>query len=259
MNKIIIAVLIPTLLISIALNIHQYRKQSASSAEFIRMLKKVAGTENLVSGSFPTYEDYPDANRIEKRKYDYSVHMESAIKNGFLVRNETEAAELISAKKLVSIDGSHFYYFYGVPISNRYLTPSTSALLNIVGERFIGKLRAKGFSGSARFAVSSALRWSDYQTELMKNNPNAISGSTHRYGVSFDIFFDDYSIFPDFEFVENAARAKSIQSSISFLAGDSLRRQLKSVMAECLSELQDEGSLYFIFEKNQRCFHVTVR
>ena len=259
MNKIIIALLTMTLLISAAVNIRQYRKQSASSAEFIHMLKKVAAAENIISGSFPAYEDYPDASRIEKRKYDYSAHIASAVKNGFLVRNETEASELISAKKLVSIDGGRYYYFYGVPVSNRYLTPSASSLLNIVGERFIGKLRTKGFSGSARFAVSSALRWSDYQTELMKNNPNAISGSTHRYGVSFDIFFDDYSIFPDFVFVENAAHARSIQSSISFLAGDSLRRQLKSVMAECLSELQDEGALYFIFEKNQRCFHVTVR
>ncbi|HNX60847.1 MAG TPA: hypothetical protein PKK43_17230, partial [Spirochaetota bacterium] len=89
MNKIIIALLTMALIISIAVNIHQYRKQSASSVEFTRMLKKVAATENIVSGSFPAYEDYPDVTRIEKRKYDYSVHMESAAKNGFLVRNET--------------------------------------------------------------------------------------------------------------------------------------------------------------------------
>ena len=259
MNRITIVLLTTALLISITMNIHQYRKRSASSVEFTHMLKQVAATESIVAGSFPAYEDYTDASRIEKRKYDYSAHMESADKNGFLVRNETEAAQLISAKKLVSIDGGKYYYFYGVPVSNRYLTPSAAELLNVVGERFIAKLRAKGFSGSARFAVSSALRWSDYQTELMKNNPNAISGSSHRYGVSFDIFFDDYSIFPDFVFVENTAHAKSIQSSVAFLAGDSLRRQLKSVMAECLTELQDEGTLYFIFEKNQRCFHVTVR
>ena len=99
---------------------------------------------------------------------------------------------------------------------------------------------------------------SDYQTELKKTNVNAINESTHSYGVSFDIFFDDYYALPDFSFKElSAEEASSIRRRCGYLIGDSLRRQFKTILSETLVELQRENKIMIIYEGNQRCFHVT--
>jgi hypothetical protein len=185
--------------------------------------------------------------------------MESAKKKGLYVRDAAQSSKMISENKFVSIDKNNFYYFYGVPRQNRYLVPAASDLLTTIGSRFSGKLHAKGVNASVKFAVSSALRWDEYQNKLKEKNANAISESSHSYGASFDIFYDDYSAFPDFAFIENRENAKQIRSAIAYLAGDSLRRQFKTVMAETLAELQEEGSLYFIYESRQKCFHITVK
>ncbi|MBI1316856.1 hypothetical protein GC167_08385 [bacterium] len=74
------------------------------------------------------------------------------------------------------------------------------------------------------------------QKRLTQVNDNATRNlSTHSHGVSFDISYTRF----------NGNRGHNPE----------LQRTLEQV----LSELQKEGALYAIYEKNVACFHVTVR
>jgi len=112
-----------------------------------------------------------------------------------------------------------------------------------------------------KLAISSALRPISYQKGLTKKNINATIESTHTYGISFDIFFDDYYIsFPEPTTSNNVSRElqEKFRTRFGFLTGDALRRQFHSVLMETLIELQDEGMIYAILERKQHCYHVTI-
>jgi len=89
---------------------------------------------------------------------------------------------------------------------------------------------------------------------------NAVAESTHSYGVSVDLFFDDYYVvFPEAEGEGVLANIVSrVRSRLGYLAGDALRRQGKTLLAMTVHRLQKEGVIYVTLERNQRCFHITV-
>ena len=113
-----------------------------------------------------------------------------------------------------------------------------------------------------KFAVSSMLRPTGYQTQLRDRNTNASLVSSHSQGVSFDIFYDEYFVrlpdpAPDLSAPE-AAVQEALKQRVGYLLGASLRRQFRAALTETLLQLQDEGLVYVILEKRQRCYHVTV-
>ncbi len=258
MKKAVTLIIICAVLVSAAagLYFHLQERRKDALREIGDFMNEIGSFENSVIDSTPIFDDWKGAGILEMRS-SYSKHAEFAKKYGYHSQTRKQAESFIRNGDYIEIVPQK-YYFYGVAKENRYLTKDAYAALNLISERFESKINKRNINGSVSFAVSSALRVSDYQTELKKTNGNAINESTHSYGVSFDIFFDDYYALPEFTFVElQDEDVSSVRRRCGYLVGDSLRRQFKTILSETLVELQREKKIMIIYEGNQRCFHVT--
>jgi hypothetical protein len=130
-----------------------------------------------------------------------------------------------------------------------------------ISKRFNEKIRFNEYPIVVKLAISSLLRPENYQKELKSKNRNAIDNSTHSYGISLDIFMDEF--FVDLKSLcdnpknDTKKQCESDLNHHGYILGGSLRRQLQSILAEVLLELQEEKKLYVIWEANQRIFHIT--
>jgi hypothetical protein len=73
----------------------------------------------------------------------------------------------------------------------------------------------------------------------MKRNSVAVKNSAHRYATTFDISYIRYE-----------PVGLCVRSDVGVL---------KSVLAGVLDDLREEKLCYVKYEKNQACFHITVR
>lgn len=212
--------------------------------------------------NIPIYSDYARPHmENELMKFDLKAHAAQVIKHGTPALKNIEDIKNETAKgQLVSIDtgNENLYYFHNVQKEYRYLTHKGKEGLDIVALRFQEKLQArKEKLPLVKIAVSSVIRTVDYQEKLFGRK----FVSTHSYGGCFDIFFDDYYVQMPIPATKGKAQEeirKSLHSRTGFLMGDALRRQLKSILMETLLELQREGKIYVFYEKENRCYHVTV-
>ncbi|HDP80209.1 MAG TPA: hypothetical protein ENN21_05135 [Spirochaetes bacterium] len=227
-------------------------------------LGEIYRAERAVVENLPIYEDWTSPEKEQKlRRYLLNDHLEAVRKTGLEpVRNDNEIPALAEKNILKPLDGrERLYYFYNVKKEYRYLAPFAAEGLDLLCRRFQGKLNRKGAVPPVKIAISSAIRPVTYQTDLRKRNLNAGLESSHPYGVSFDIFYDDYFVsLPDASGRLPLSRAvvSTLNRKFGFVLGDSLRRQFRAALAETLMDLQDEGLLYAILEKRQRCYHVTI-
>ncbi len=140
------------------------------------------------------------------------------------------------------------------------MTPKALKGLNKIVTRFQKNIRKRIKNAPAvKVAISSVIRTTKYQKKLF----GVEFVSTHSYGSTFDIFFDDYFVqLPESKLLANNQTFKTIQKKMDkkfgFLLGDALRQQFRSILMETLIQLQNEGVLYAILEKRQRCYHITI-
>ena len=114
--------------------------------------------------------------------------------------------------------------------SRAYLNFKSKKILNRIGEKF-----SKDSKGDY-FTVSSLTRTLEDQCKLRKTNSNASLGiSSHNYGNSFDISYVRF----------NGKHAHN----------EKLDARLRSVLDHYVAA----GKIYYIKEKKQACYHVTVR
>lgn len=214
--------------------------------------------------NFPAYEDYGTSEKeATLRQFLLMDHLKVAESKMDPLASDKEIDKLVNEKKLIAVEvGKDIpYYFYNVPKKYRYLTPETKKGLDMIAERFQATLRKKKDVPVVKIAVSSAIRPDSYQQKLREKNGNASFASSHSYGVSFDIFYEDYFVKlpdPDGTIYISRAIQDTLRTRFGFLMGDSLQRQFRSMLMETLIELQEEGKIYAILEKRQKCYHVTV-
>ena len=215
----------------------------------------------------PIYTDYITPKKEkELRTYLLTYHIKAAqSRQTSPIASEQEIKDRLNKKELsaVSEKFEEIAFFYNVPKKYRYLSPHSKKILWSLGQRFQKLLQEKGVHPRVRFAISSALRPVDYQKHLGQRNANATLVSSHSYGESFDIFFDEFYVVLD-EFDPQLKDPKTLFSRklrrrLGFLMGQSLRRQFRSVLTEAILQLQAEGQLYAVLEKRQRCYHITAR
>jgi len=221
------------------------------------------------------YEDYagPEIER-QLRTRLLMDHLKIAVDQKYeAMKNTGEMEKLAREGKLeyVETGAQYSYYFYNVPRQYRYLREFTKNGLELVAQTFAEKLFEKSAAGQAanvsglkknfkvKFAISSAARPVEYQNNLRGRNDNASVESTHSYGISFDIFYDDFYI----SSAQDTGTFKGGQFDIirrrhGFAMGGALRRQFQTVLSKTLLELQRQNKLYAIFEPNQKCYHVTI-
>lgn len=114
--------------------------------------------------------------------------------------------------------------------SRPYLVSQAKTTLENIAARF-----SKDNNGSL-FTVTSITRTLEDQCRLRKVNSNASLGiSSHNYGNSFDI------------------------SYIRFNGKLAHNKKLDEALLKVLQHYKEIGRIYFIKEKQQNCYHVTVR
>lgn len=227
-------------------------------------LKNVGEIERGYVTALPIYEDYATPVLEGKlRTYLFPQHYAAAQKSGVLVDDQGSIAKLVAAGVLVKLEqgNDRLYYFYNVRDTFRYLTSAAAAGLEGITRRFQQNISSRKDLPPVKIAISSVLRPESYQNSLRGRNMNATMVSTHSYGVSFDIFFDDYFVaLPVSEGGTRVSRAviSLLRPRLGFLLGDALKSQFRTILMETLIQLQDEGVLYAILERNQHCYHVTI-
>lgn len=215
----------------------------------------------------PIYEDFSSPEKeANLRKYLLPDHLRMAAKTGQPpVEDDDDLVKRTGSGEFEQFDSGldKMYYFYNVPRKYRCLRKDTLRGLEALLQRYQENLNARHSLPVVKLAISSAVRPVSYQNNLRSRNGNASFESSHSYGISFDIFYDDYLVsLPDSEVPGNLAASnevlKNLRPQLGYLMGDALSRQFRSVLMDTLIQLQNEGLLYAILEKNQRCYHVTI-
>lgn len=114
--------------------------------------------------------------------------------------------------------------------SRALLVPKAETMLLEIAKKFSSKTKG------STLTFTSLTRTLEDQCNLRKVNPNASIGlSSHNYGNSFDISYVRF----------NDRLAKN--------------ERLEKILHEILKDYEKAGKIYFIKERQQSCFHVTVR
>lgn len=159
-------------------------------------------------------------------------HIDEAKKVGVGSLKDTAALhKLIKDEQLISVVSDRGYIVADMTHSYPYLTEDAILTLRKIGASFY---EASG--DSSAFTVSSLTRTESTQKKLRKRNANASKReSSHTFGVSFDISYIRYNGVREW----NYERTKALEG--------------------VLATMQKNGEIYVLKERNQSCFHVTVR
>lgn len=168
-----------------------------------------------------------------KPKKDFNQkHISEAKKAGVGSLKDTCVLNMFVEKKaLVKVLSDEGYIVGDMTHSFAYLTEDAVLALRKIGASFY---QASG--DSSAFTVSSLTRTESTQQKLRKRNANASKReSSHTFGVSFDISYIRY----------NGERAWNYEYT----------KALEGVLAT----MQKNGEILVLKERNQSCFHITVR
>ena len=162
----------------------------------------------------------------------YKPHLDaSKAFNIKILKSTSSVQKYINSGKLKSVNKSgKGYKIQKLEYSRPYLTYKAKITLERIGSKF-----SKDSKGS-KLTISSITRTLDDQCRLRKVNSNASLGiSSHNYGNSFDI------------------------SYVRFNGVLQRNSKLENKLEEVLEYYKKLGRLYYIKEKQQACYHVTVR
>ncbi|MCJ8152261.1 DUF5715 family protein [Chryseobacterium sp. SSA4.19] len=162
----------------------------------------------------------------------YKPHLDASRKFGIkLLQDQKSITKYINTGKLHKIKkAGKGYRIHKLDYSRPWMVSKGKLMLERIGARF-----SRDTKGST-FTVSSLTRTLEDQCRLRKINTNASLGiSSHNYGNSFDI---SYVRFNDV-LKHNAKLEKALEKILEYYT--------------------NAGKIYYIKEKQQSCFHITVK
>ena len=166
-----------------------------------------------------------------EKKVTYKDHIFEAESFAIpLIQTNSDLDSLIIENKLIEVptEGKN-YVIQKLTHSRAYLNPAANDMLNIIADSFYQET-------NKQLSISSLTRTHENQRRLTRVNSNATKGhSAHSFGAAFDISYSRYGNTPG----RSAANEK--------------------VLEAILNQLVEEGKIYYIKERRQPCFHVTVR
>lgn len=142
-------------------------------------------------------------------------------------------------RDLVKIASCEDYFLEPLTHSAPYLVPEGAEMLHEIGRRFNDSLASRG-GGSYRIRVTSVLRTPSNVAKLKRNNKNAIDSSVHQLGTTVDITYSRFACYaakPPYRSAED----------------------LKNLLGEVLLAMREEGKIWVKYERQQPCYHITVR
>lgn len=162
----------------------------------------------------------------------YRPHLDASKSFGVkLLKNSETVLKYINSGKFHKINKSgKGYRVQKLDYSRAWMVSKGKLMLERIGSRFSKETKGKTFT------VSSITRTLEDQCRLRKVNTNASLGiSSHNYGNSFDI------------------------SYVRFDGVLKYNPRLEDALEKVLKYYYDAGRIYYIKEKQQSCFHITVR
>jgi hypothetical protein len=194
------------------------------------MKEEVSGVNEVCT----VYDEYIVlAESKGKAKKDWNQkHIDQAIKVGVgSLKDMSALNKFIEYERLLSVVSDKGYIVADMTHSYPYLTKDAILTLRKIGASFY---EASG--DSSAFTVSSLTRTESTQKKLRKRNSNASKReSSHTFGVSFDISYIRYNGVREW----NYERTKALEG--------------------VLATMQKNGEIYVLKERNQSCFHITIR
>ncbi|WP_294244128.1 DUF5715 family protein [uncultured Chryseobacterium sp.] len=162
----------------------------------------------------------------------YKPHLDAS--KGFrvkLLQNSGAVTKYINNGKFHQIQKSgKGYRVQKLDYSRAWMVSKAKAVLEKMGARF--SRETKG----GTFTVSSITRTLEDQCRLRRVNANAASGiSSHNYGNAFDISYVRFN------------------NTLKHNPG------MEAALEKVLKYYYDAGKIYYIKERQQSCFHITVR
>lgn len=207
---------------------------TAQSSQFVENKLLNEGFKNYVNfvSNSNLSSDFKTVKKVFiKDEVTYEDHLfEAASFQIPLIHDYNQMDELVAEHKLMNVpEEGEGYIIQKLTHSRAVLIERAFDILNEISNKFHAET-------SKKISVSSLTRTLESQKKLGKVNSNAIKGeSAHAYGASFDISYAQYS----------NVRGRNYQ----------YEKQLQSI----LDEMVAEGKIYYIKERRQPCFHVTVR
>jgi uncharacterized protein YcbK (DUF882 family) len=184
--------------------------------------------------------------RVDNYKDLNKVHLKYAKANGIKgFKSDKEfrenIKEYVNEGDLAKIENSDYYVVDDLTHSHPYLTPEAAKLLDDIGKRFQKKLDENNLKKSY-FQVTSLLRTGESQRRLGRSNTNASSNSSHLYGTTFDITY------------ARVFRKPRLSKDVEVADGPAIK-----LLSEVIGELRKEKRCVVVTERNERCFHITVK
>lgn len=161
----------------------------------------------------------------------YKPHLLASQNFGIDILENVKAVDKYVAKgKFIKVKKkSRGYRLQALEYSRPYLVKKARTTLEKMAGKFASE--TKSF-----FVVSSVTRTLEDQCRLRKVNSNASLGiSSHNYGAAFDI------------------------SYVRFDHQLKVNPKLEKELGKILEEYKNLGKIFYIKEKQQSCYHVTVR
>ena len=168
-----------------------------------------------------------------KLKKDYiGKHLNAAKLLGVGSLKDTSTIRgFVEKNRLIPVIPDKGYVLGDMTHSYPYLTEDAILVLRKIGVSFY-----QATKDHSSFTVSSLTRTEQTQKKLRRRNSNAAKDeSSHCYGVSFDISYIRYNGVREW----NYERTKTLEG--------------------ILAAMQKNGEIYVLKERNQSCFHITVR
>lgn len=167
-----------------------------------------------------------------KEKITYSDHVfEASSFEVPLITDYFHMDALVAENKLVSVpEDTDFYVIQKLTHSRAFLIKPAFDALNEISSKFKSET-------NTRLSISSLARTLETQRKLRRVNSNAAKGaSAHEYGAAFDISYSQY---------DDGVRGRNYS--------------YESKLQAILDQMVAEGKIYYIKERRQPCFHITVR
>jgi hypothetical protein len=180
--------------------------------------------------SLPCY-DLTEVLKVEPTAL-YKPHLDASRSfNVNILKNTSQVQKYINKGKFHTVKKSgKGFKVQKLDYSRAYLVSKAKSTLEKIGSKF--SKETKGHT----FTVSSITRTLEDQCRLRKVNSNASLGiSSHNYGNSFDI------------------------SYVRFNGVLKNNPKMEVALEKVLKYYADAGRIYYIKERQQSCFHVTVR
>lgn len=173
------------------------------------------------------------------------VHLKHAKANGIrpFKKNKDfhqDIEQLLDNNELVKITNSRNYVVKRLTHSHPYLTPEAAELINDLGKRFRKKLKENDL-GNYAYQISSLLRTEESQKGLSRTNRNASPNTSHLYGTTFDIAYNNV-----------------VKRPLPWMKVEVADARVIKLLSEAIGELRSEGRCVVVTEKHETCFHITV-